>query len=43
MDERNLYNELFKIAADEEFKWTMFRWYMQGMHQFNFWTLDERR
>lgn len=42
MEEKTVYNKLVSIAATDEFKWTMFKWYMQGLHSFNYWSLNER-
>jgi hypothetical protein len=42
METINLNQELFRIGATDEFKWMMFTWYMQGFHEFNYWTLKER-
>ena len=36
------YDHLISIAATDEFKWVMFKWYMQGLHKFNYWSFNER-
>jgi hypothetical protein len=42
MNETALYDNLVKVSTTEEFKWIMFKWYMQGLHDFNYWSLNER-
>ncbi len=42
MGETTLYDKLVEVAATDDFKWTMFKWYMQGLHSFNYWSLKER-
>jgi hypothetical protein len=42
MKETVMYDNLVKIASSEEFKWVMFKWYMQELHNYNYWDNVER-